>query len=182
MHIQVTEETHSLIVWEVDTFLARIEIGLLVSMAICLALLIILPTPGLLGWLAIAIVVMGAPTAAILLALTTPLREQGLVERSPEGGVVRFEQRWILPRKPVVWELSLEDIAGFSVEQQTFAETGARARTLARLWVLLPPEDDEQQPRMPLTNWLEVNVAQALGQSLAHVSRRLLLPFPAEGF
>ena len=182
MRIQVTEETHNRVVWEVNTFLARIEIGLLAGMAVCLALLIILPPPGLWGWLVIAIVFMGAPTAAILLALTTPLREQGLVERSPEGGVVRFEQRWILPRKPVVWELSLEDIAGFSVEQQTFAETSARARTLARLWVLLPPEDDEQQPRMPLTNWLEVNVTQALGQSVTHVARCPLLPFPAAGF
>jgi len=125
---------------------------------------------------------MGAPTIAILLALTTPLGEQGLVERSPEGGVVRLEQRWILQRKPMVWDSSLEAISGFSVEQQTFAETSARARTLARLWVFLPPEDDEQQPRMPLTNWLEVNVTQALGQSLAHVARRPLLPFSADGF
>ena len=178
MRIQVTEETHNRIVWEVDTFLARIEIGLLAGMAVCLALLVILPPPGLLGWLVVAIVFMGAPTTAILLALTTPLWEQGLVERTPEGGVVRLERRWILQRKPVVWEMSLEGVAGFSVEQQTFAETSARARTLARLWVFLPPEGDEQQPRMPLTNWLEVNVAQALGQSLAHVARRPLLPFP----
>ncbi|MCD6345253.1 MAG: hypothetical protein J7M17_06610 [Anaerolineae bacterium] len=182
MRIQVTEETHNRVVWEVDTSLARIEIGLLVSMAVCLALLIILPSPGLLGWLAIAIVVMGAPTAAILLALTTPLREQGLVERTPEGGVVRLEQRWMFQRKPVVWESSLEDVAGFSVEQQTFAETKSRAQTLARLWVFLPPEDAEQQPRMPLTNWLEVNVVQALGKSVTHVARRPLLPFPADGF
>ncbi len=178
MRIQVTEETHNRVVWEANTFLARIEIGLLAGIVVCLALLIILPPPGLVGWLIIAIVFMGAPTIAILLALTTPLREQGLVERSPEGGVVRFEQRWILQRKPVVWELSLEGIAGFSVEQQTFAETSARARTLARLWVFLPPEGDEQQPRMPLTNWLEVNVVQALGQSVTHVARRPLLPFP----
>jgi hypothetical protein len=64
MRIQVTEETHNRVVWEVSTFLARIEIGLLAGMAVCLALFIILPPPGLLGWLVIAIVFMGAPGAS----------------------------------------------------------------------------------------------------------------------
>lgn len=175
MQFQITEESHNRVAWEIDLPLLRLEIGLLIGLLVCVALVIILPAFRPFGWFLTGGVMTGIVGGMVYLALTTPLRERGLMERPPEGGVVRRDRQWIFGGEGTALEVPLDEVTGFTVEEQIFEETGGTTRTLARLWVLRQHVDPENEPTSELlTDWLEPETAQAFAVTLSQAARRPL--------
>ncbi|MFP4345190.1 MAG: hypothetical protein ACLFU8_10890 [Anaerolineales bacterium] len=177
MHFAITEEIHNRVGWEMRSPVVHIEIGLLVGFVLCIALIILLPNFQPFGWFVVALLVLGIPGAGLYLALTTPLWDRGFMERLPDGGVVRREQRWIFGGERAALDFPLEVVAGFDVETALFEGTGGTLRSLARLRLLLRDDAVGGRPdAVPLTDWLEVEAIESLARSVAWAARRPFNP------
>jgi hypothetical protein len=165
MEAVITEESHNRVVWEVRSSLLWMELGLLIGWVLFAALVVMAPSP--LRWtliLGVGAAVLGVGGA---LALTTPLVDGGELERTPEGGVLYRERRWLFVGRRLSWEVPLEDVVGFRPETQAFEETGGVTYPQARLWAVC----GDGAP-LPLTGWLAPPSAYALGEALAKAGRR----------
>ncbi len=175
MEFAIVEETHNRVSWRMRSPVVRIEIGLLVGFVIAAVLVILLPAFRPFGWFVVGAFVLGILGTGLYLALTTPLWDRGFMERLPDGGLVRREQRWVFGGERVTLDLPLDVVTAFEVETALFEGTGGALQTFARLLLLLQDEAVGGAARpVPLTDWLEVEVIDALGRSLAWAARRPL--------
>ncbi len=164
MRIVITEEVHNRVAWIVRAPFSRVAVGLLIG-----AVVASVPLLFTARWVLLGLIWGGCLAAALYLALSEPVQEFGLMERTPEGGVLRLEQQWLLGREPVVMEVPLDEVAGFTVEPHTFEHTGGQLYTLARLWAI-----NTARETLPLVRWTRPQAAQTLGESLARAARRPL--------
>lgn len=169
MRVVITEESHNRVVWEVHTSLIRIEIGVLIGLALATVPLLLSGSPAR-GLLLVGVWGLGL-AVALYLALAEPVAELGMMERPPEGGLVRRERRWLLRRAPQVWEIPLDDVSGFAVELHTFEQSSGHLYPLARLWGLQATGET-----FLLSDWFRPQAIQELGASLARAARRPLNP------
>ncbi|HDQ34796.1 MAG TPA: hypothetical protein ENN14_00595 [Chloroflexi bacterium] len=169
MQLEITEEVHNRVVWQVRTPLVRIELTLLAIWLI--AILLLIASGSAIRWALVIAVTVACAVGALALALRIRSGEVGLLERTPEGGVVRRERRWLLRRTPLVWEIPMDEVISFAVEPQLFEETSGQTYTLARLWVL---HADGQALR--LVDWLNTRAVLELGSALSRAGRRPLYP------
>lgn len=201
MQLEITEEQHNLVTWEVHSRVVRILIGIGAAMTAGVALLLFFPNANLLLWLLVIGVIIGGTASAGFLMLATPLNERGRVKRVPEapgGGQLSRTQRFILTGKRILFERSLNKVESFSVQQQSFQESGGKTVTLARLWAFLKPpealetaqdaaaaedvEDADDPDAVPeralcLTGWLDVEPVEALADAVVRATRRSLVEF-----
>ena len=168
MILEITEETHNRVCWEVNTRLVPVLIGIGLAVAVSVILMVVFPGLNFLVWVILLGLVIGGVGMIVLLALLKPLKERGRVERTPEGGVVRRMERMLLRGEHVLFEFPLEDVEGFWVEQHDFEQSGGKRVRLARLWVLFPEENEGQL----LTEWMDVPPVQRLAESIVRASRR----------
>ncbi len=165
MQIQIVDEAHNRVDWVVRTPLLKILLGLLIAWAVFVVVLVPTPSPRRWG-------VLGGVTGVLLLAFavlvtTTPLGEQGHMERTIEGGDLSRVKRWLIVGRRVAWESPLGEVAGFQMEWRMFEETGAHTYTLARLWATLTDGTFAL-----LTDWADPETVYALGETLAKAGRR----------
>lgn len=172
MHIQHVEQSHNQVSWQVNTQLLPMLIGTLVASIVSVTLLALLPNPNTLRWILLTGVILSTLAATFYLVITTPLSEEGLVKRTPEGGTVQREQRFLLKNKRVLLVAPLAEVTAFGVEERTFEQTGGRLITLARLWIHLTRE--EESVAEYLTGWLDPETIQELAASSAKATRRPL--------
>jgi hypothetical protein len=169
MRIEITEDSHNQVSWEVKTPLLPVEFGLLTGLLIFA--IIIIPTPGDVRWLLVALVGLGVLISGLYLALTTPISERGRLVRKPYGGEdrgeARREQRWLLGGKWVAWVVPLEAVTGFWLEVRKFEALGHHGYYMARLWAR--PLDCEP---VLVTTWGQPQAVQDLGMALAKTARR----------
>lgn len=169
VRIAIVDESHNRVDWETRSPLLWIEGGLGVA-ALFFALLVV-PSPSPYRWLALGAVVGVLVLLAVILAITTPLVDQGSLERLPEGGDLQRLKVWLLrgPRPAV--EADLGEVARFEAETEIFEDSPLDIYQLSRLWAIF--KDGE---RRCLTDWCEPASVAALGDALSRAGR---LPFAA---
>ena len=170
MLLEITEETHNKVRWEISTQLVQALIGIGLAVVISVMLMLIFPNLNFLVWVILIAVVIGGLGIILLLALLKPIWEKGLVERTPEGGVVRRKERLLLRGEHVLFEFPLEEVEGFWVEQHDFQQSGGNKIRLARLWILFTEENEGQ----PLIDWMDVPKVQRVAEAIARATRRPL--------
>ncbi len=168
MLLEIIEETHNRVRWEVDTRLVPVFIGVGLAVVVSVVLMLLFPNLNLLVRVILLTVAIGGLAFILLLALLKPIWERGLVERMPEGGVVRRSDRMLLRGEQVLFEFPLEEVEGFWVEQHDFEQSGGHKVRLARLWVIFTEENEGQT----LTEWMDVPPVQRLAEVLVRASRR----------
>ena len=170
MLLEITEETHNKVRWEINTQLVQALIGVGLAVAVSVILMLIFPNLNFLVWVILLAVVLGGLGIILLLVLLKPIWEKGLVERTPEGGVIRRTERLLLRGEHVLFEFPLEEVRGFWVEQHDFEQSGGNKIRLARLWILFTEENEGQ----PLVDWMDVPKVQRLARAIARATRRPL--------
>jgi len=165
MRIRITEESHSLVAWEEQTPLLSIGAGLLIAFIASLA--IVAPSTHPWRWGVIIGSMLVSLCLVVFLGNAAPFRASTRVERTPEGGLLRREERWALKGEMVTWESPLEAIASFWIEAGRFEETGRRVVTLSRLWA--QPLDGAEN--VLLTGWAPVASVQALATAVSQAAR-----------
>lgn len=165
MQIRILDEQHNLVAWELRSPLVKVLLGFLGGLLLAVGVLLF--SRNALRWPFIGGAVTLALGAALFTALTTPLWERGVMERTPEGGMVQREQRWLLRREPVTWDVSLEALAGLRVTTQTVEETEGYTTTFARLCVRLV----DSESLAPLTGWASNASVEALAAAFAKAAR-----------
>lgn len=165
MHIVITEESHNRVSWQVRTPLLWIEGALLVG-ALVFALLV-LPSPSPVRWQAIAVVDGILLVAGSVVAVTTPLIDQGYLERMPEGGEVQRAKVWPFVGARSVITRDLGEIVDFDLETEIFEDAPRETTQLCRLWAV-----SDAGERICLTNWAHPASVTALGTALAKAGRR----------
>ena len=164
MKAVIVEEAHNKVVWEVKSPLVGIELGLLIGGVGIAAFLIGVPSP--LRWTLAGVVGGLALMAMVVLAISTPLGERGLFERTLDGGVLYRVRRWLLVGDRLAREVPLAAIAGFQAETRAFEELDEQTYPLARLLVVLK----EAEP-VPVTDWLEPAFVTSLVTALTRAGR-----------
>ena len=167
MRIAIGEAESNHVTWTVRSPLYKLLVGVLVATVFLVALLLPSPTPA--RWGAIGLVVAGALVVAVILTLTTPLVDEGHLERLPDGGSLERTRTWPLVAPRTVLQLSLDRVAAFEVETSAFEDAPPTTLTLARLQV----RDVDGATRL-LTEWAEPASVLALGEALAKAGRREL--------
>lgn len=164
MKATIVEEAHNRVVWEVKTALLWMVLGLFGGGIGAAAWLVVAPSPLhlTLAGILMALVI----SVAGFLALTTPLAEQGEVERTLDGGHVARTRRWLFFGKRLAWEAPLEVIVGFRPEPRLFEDTAEQTYTLSRLVALVADADP-----VPLTDWLDPPFVLDLSASLTKAAR-----------
>ncbi len=165
MRIRITEESHSLVAWEEHTPLLYIGAGLLIALIVLLA--VVAPSTHPWRWSVMIGIMLSCLGVSVFLGAAAPFRASARVKRTPEGGLVRREERWALKGEMVTWESPLEAIASFWIEVGRFEETGRRVVALSRLWAR-PLEGAES---ILLTGWAPVASVQALATSVSQAAR-----------
>ncbi len=173
MRIQNVEQSHNQVSWQVNTQLLPMLVGMLVALVVSVTLLTLLPNPNTLRGVLLAGLILSTLAAALYLALTTPLSEKGLIERTPEGGSVDRTQRFLLQGTKTLLSIPLAEVTAFGVEERTFEQTGGELVTLARLWIHLTREGESVMEY--LTGWLAPEAIQELAASSAKAARKPLL-------
>jgi len=165
MQVKILDEQHNAVRWELRRPLVEIELGILGGMLLLIAGLFFVQSA--VRWPFIAGVVTLALGAAFYVAFTTPLWEQGAMERAPEGGTVTCERRWLLRRELERWEAPLDSVESVGVMLRTVEETDGHVVPAARCYVRLA----EGGAPVPLTGWATVESATQLAQSFARAAR-----------
>jgi hypothetical protein len=164
MKATIVEEAHNRVVWETQTSILWIVLGVFLGGLCGAAFLVLVPmTP---RWdLAAVLMTLGIGVAAFL-GLTTPLAERGELERTLDGGSLMRVRRWLFFGQRAAWQAELGAVAGFRPEVRLFEDTGEQMYTRSRLWVYLADADP-----LPLTDWLDAPFVHTLGESLAKAGR-----------
>ncbi len=164
MKAAIVEEAHNHVVWEIETSLLGVELGLLIG-GTCAALVLV-ATPSPLRWTVAGLVLMLTVLSGGFLALTTPLGERGELVRTLDGGNVTRLRRWLFFGRRLAWEAPLAVITAFRPELCTFEDNAAQTYTLSRLVAVLT----DAEP-VPLTDWLDPSFVLDLVKSLTKAAR-----------
>jgi hypothetical protein len=170
MKVEIIEQAHNRVRWEIQTQLVQVLLGIGIAVALSLILLVVFPNLNMLVWIVLIAIAVGGGGMILLLILLKPRIEKGLVERTPEGGVVRRKEQLLLRGEHVLFEFPLDEIAGFWVEEHDFEQSGGNKVRLARLWILFTKEGEGQ----PLVDWANVPAVRGLAEAIAKASRRPL--------
>lgn len=165
MDVRILAEEHNAVRWEMRSLIAEVELGIFGGATLIVIVLLFAQNP--LRWYYAVGVTVLASVAALYVALTTPLIERGAMERTPEGGSVSHEIRWLLRRQPVKWETSLDAISSVGVAYRRVEETDGETSSAARFCVRL--KDGEGV--LPLTGWASVTSAERLQEAFAKAAR-----------
>ena len=165
MQVKILDEQHNAASWELRRPVVEIELGILGGMLLIITGLFFVQSA--VRWPFIAGVAMLAFGAAFYVAFTTPLWERGAMERTPEGGTVTCERRWLLRRELERWEAPLESVESVGVMRRTVEETDGHVVSAARCYVRLA----EGGILVPLTGWATVESATQLAQNFARAAR-----------
>ena len=165
MQVKILDEQHNAASWELRRPVVEIELGILGGMLLIITGLFFVQSA--VRWPFIAGVATLALGAAFYVAFTTPLWERGAMERTPEGGTVTCERRWLLRRELERWEAPLESVESVGVMRRTVEETDGHVVSAARCYVRLA----EGGILVPLTGWATVESATQLAQSFARAAR-----------
>ena len=165
MQIRILDEQHNAVTWELRSPLIMVGSGLLVGTVLMVTVLLFVQS-ALRGPFIAGVVVL-AIAVAVYGALTTPLWERGVMERTPEGGAVRCERRWLLRRELELWEAPLEKFSGVGVATRITEETDGQTTAVARLW-LRPAEGDSL---IFLTGWASISSVTFLAEAFAKAAR-----------
>ncbi|HQF00340.1 MAG TPA: hypothetical protein PLG06_11485 [Anaerolineae bacterium] len=165
MQVKILDEQHNAASWELRRPVVEIELGILGGMLLIITGLFFVQSA--VRWPFIAGVATLALGAAFYVAFTTPLWERGAMERTPEGGTVTCERRWLLRRELERWEAPLESVESVGVMRRTVEETDGHVVSAARCYVRLA----EGRILVPLTGWATVESATQLAQSFARAAR-----------
>lgn len=167
MRVEILQETHNRVDWQAKTPLVWIEAGLVLG-AVAFGLLIV-PSPHPSRWLVAGVVGGVVLLIGVIVAFTTPMAEQGHLERLPDGGDVGRVKAWPLIGTRTVVAVALDDITSFEVETTVFEDAGSDPYRRSRLWAVL---DDGS--REALTSWAEPSSVLALAEALSKAGRRPL--------
>lgn len=165
MQIRILDEQHNAVTWELRSPLIMVGSGLLVGTALMVTVLLFVRS-ALRGPLIAGVVVL-AIAMAVYGALTTPLWERGVMERTPEGGAVRRERRWLLRRELETWEEPLEKLSGVGVATRITEETDGQTTSVARLWLRLTEGDS----LIFVTGWASISSVTSLAETFAKAAR-----------
>ncbi|HOC22639.1 MAG: hypothetical protein GYA30_00420 [Chloroflexi bacterium] len=165
MQVKILDEQHNAASWELRRPVVEIELGILGGMLLIITGLFFVQSA--VRWPFIAGVATLALGAAFYVAFTTPLWERGAMERTPEGGTVTCERRWLLHRELERWEVPLESVESVGVMRRTVEETDGHVVSAARCYVRLA----EGGILVPLTGWATVESATQLAQNFARAAR-----------
>ncbi|MGC9399336.1 MAG: hypothetical protein ACP5HM_09395 [Anaerolineae bacterium] len=170
MQLKIVEQAHNKVMWEIQTHLEQVLLGIGGAVLISVLLLLLFPNMHIWVWIALLGVIVGGVVTLLLLVLLKPRRETGLVERTPEGGVVWRKESLILRGEQLLFEFPLKEVAGFWVEEHDFEQSGGEKVRLARLWLLFTEEGEGQ----PLVDWMDVPAVRQLAEAVARATRRPL--------
>ncbi len=159
MELRITEPERWQLAWELRTPLLPLLVG--IGAGWLLALLILLRAPTAQRWPLLALLTVGMGGAAAYLALALPREESGLAEFPPDGEATLLHRRRFL-RREQRWQAE-GGLHALRLERASFAESGGRTLTMARLWA----EMAEEAPH-PLTPYLPATEAERLAEALAH--------------
>ena len=171
MQIQNIEQSHNEVSWEINTKLLPRLLALSAAAVTGVTLLALLPNPNALRWILVALLLLSTLAVAFYLALTTPLSEQVLIQRTPEGGNLQREQSFLW-QKDRLMAIPLAEVLSFGVERRDFEQTGERLITLARL-VVHCARGEESEVHY-LSDWLTPESVQELAVSSSKATRRPL--------
>ncbi|MFP4394699.1 MAG: hypothetical protein ACLFTI_05480 [Anaerolineales bacterium] len=172
MQIGMLEEAHNEVVWEVKRPVLRLELGLLAGLALFDVVVAFSFAP--LRWWMIGGVSAFVVAIGLLLMWQTPAVMRGHLERTPTGGKLNRSRRRLVGKSQVMWEIPLDHVVGFRMEARTFEETSGVTYNMARLWVIL--SDEAEDDALLLTGWGPLKEIRMLGASLAKAGRRPFEP------
>ncbi len=170
MRLEITEQAHNKVAWTVHTQIVQVLIGIGIAVALSLLLLVIFPNLNTLVWVVLLGIALGGAGMILLLVILKPRMEEGLVERTPEGGTVWRKEWLILRGEHMLFEFPLEEVAGFWIEERDFEQSGGDKLRLARLWIIFTEEGEGQ----PLVDWMDIPAVRGLAEAIAKASRRPL--------
>ncbi len=164
IELTITDESHNQVMWQTRHPTIPLLVGVIVVATVSALLLATIPSPR-------RGVVLGGLITTVIASLAwlvwwMPLTEEGHLERTLDGGTIRRIRRRLWQREPETEEIPLPNVTGLWQETRTFEETGGHTYTLARIWAL----SDSVAPLL-LTEWVEPEQTQQLGQSLAKAGR-----------
>ena len=164
MKLEITDESHNRVDWEVRWPVVRVEIGLLIGLVVLVVPIVFSPRPGRWFWLA-AVGVLGVALGAIV-AATTAVREEGYLERLPDGGELRVSRVWLGVGERVKVALPFEELSHFFIETQSFERAEDSVYPMARIWARTDGNEALQ-----LSPWGEPSTIEPLGESLSKAAR-----------
>mgnify|MGYP006283425901 CR=1 FL=1 len=133
MKVEITDESHNRVDWQVRWPVVWIELALLLGLSVLAVFMLLSTHPARWIWLAGVggfLLIVGVAIGA-----TTPMREDGYLERLPDGGELRFERVWLGIGRRTAVALPFEELEGFLYETQDFRRTEQSIVTMGRLWV-----------------------------------------------
>jgi len=167
MKLEITDETHNTVDWQVRWPVVWIELGLLLGLSVLTAFMLISTHPARWIWLGTVgglILIIGVGIAA-----TTPVREMGHLERLPDGGELELTYVWLGLGKRTVIALPFDELVGFAYEAQDFERTERSIYTMARLWATT-----HDRGVLRLSAWGAPDKVELLGEALSKAARRPL--------
>ena len=164
MQLEITSQSHNRVDWIVRTKILWLELALITFATVTVLLLVTTASP--LRWWVTAIFLGVAVLVAVALAATTPYREIGSLERTPEGGMLELHRVWLPVGKRPAVTIPVQDIIEFRAETAQFQDAVEDQYRLARLWVI-----GQAGSHQLLTGWLAPESAYELGEALSKAAR-----------
>jgi hypothetical protein len=167
MNLEITDESHNRVEWLVRWPVVWVELGLLLGLSV-LTIFILLSTHSA-RWIWLGTVGGFTIIIGVAIAATTPVSEEGYLERLPDGGELRLTCIWFgLGRRTRV-DLPFPELDSFVYETQDFERTERSIYTMARLWARTRESDVSR-----LSAWGKPTVIEPLGAALSRAARRPL--------
>jgi hypothetical protein len=167
MRLEITDETHNHVEWVVRWPVIWIELSLLVGLSVLSVFMLLSTHPA--RWILLGIVGGFTLVVGVAIAATTPLHEEGYLERLPDGGELSLTYVWLgLGRRTIV-ALPFQELDGFVYETQDFEKTERATYTMARLWA-----STQAQGLLKLSAWGNPVEIEPLGEVLSKAARRPL--------
>lgn len=167
MKLEITDESHNRVDWLVQWPVLWIEVGLWGGLSVLTVFILLVNHPARWIWLG----AVGGLTliVGVALAATTPIREEGHLERLPDGGELRLIRVWLGFGRRTVFVLPFQELVGFVYESQDFQRTEQSIYTMVRLWA--STQDDGA---LRLSAWGRPSELEPLGEVLSKAARRPL--------
>ncbi len=167
MKLEITDESHNSVAWSVRWPVIRMEVSLLLGLSVLAGFMLLSAHPA--RWIWLGTVGGFTVIVGVAIAATTPIREEGHLERLPDGGELRLTYVWLILGRRTAFALPFQELAGFIYEAQDFQRTERSIYTMARLWA--STHDDEA---LRLSTWGSPADVEPLGEILSKAARRPL--------
>ncbi len=167
MKLDIIDESHNRVDWLVRWPVIWIELSLLLGLSVLTAVIMLSTSPARWIWLSTAggfVMIVG-----VAIAMTTPIREEGYLERLPDGGELKLTYIWLGLGKRTEVALPFPDLDGFVCETQNFERTERSVYAMARLWARTRENDMRR-----LSAWGKPTTIEPLGEALSKAARRPL--------